>query len=77
MLRRTLALALSVLALSGVGCIMIVKVKAPPHKHRCHERVIEIDGEMYDVDLEEGTIEKAETDEVVHETKIIRTEVDN
>lgn len=76
MRRGTIILALAALALANTGCIMVFGVKSPPRFGRCCERVIEIDGESYNVDFRHGTAEKIDPDSDVREKTIIRTEVE-
>ena len=77
MRRGTIVLALAALALANVGCVMVLKVKAPHHRGRCCERVIEIEGEMYNVDFRDGTAEKVDPGTDIREETIIRTEVED
>ncbi len=61
MQRLVLFALLVLLAISNAGCIMVLGVKERPH----HGRVVEIDGDLYVVDLDSHRIRKIDVDPVI------------
>ena len=61
MRRLILFTLLVLLAISNAGCIMVLGIKELPH----HGRVVEIDGDLYVVDLDSSRIRKIDVDPVI------------
>ena len=61
-MRRLILFALlAPLAISNAGCIMVLGIKELPN----HGRVVEIDGDLYVVDLDSHRIRKIDVDPVI------------
>lgn len=72
MRRVAICLMLSVLALSHIGCILAVDVKGWPHDRQ----VIEIDGEIYLVDLKTDRVRKISRDSATEIESTTRLEIE-
>ncbi len=72
MRRVAICLMLSVLALSQMGCILAVDVKGWPHDRQ----VIEIDGEIYVVDIKTNGVRKISRDSATEIESTTRLEID-
>ncbi len=66
------------LALSTIGCIMVVGVDAPVTELSDHKKIVEIDDELYLVNLKTNRIRKIDKHDSVHtETTITTDESDD
>lgn len=60
-------LLLSALALGSSGCVIVAKGERCGHSHG-KKRIIEVDGELYMVDVNESSVRKLDDDEAVDVT---------
>jgi hypothetical protein len=65
------------LALSTTGCIMVLGVRAPVMDLPDNKKIVEIDDELYLLDLETNRIRKLDKETLVHSETIITTETPN
>ncbi len=72
-MRRVTVLALLAgLALSNLGCVIALEFKDRPYQ----KQIIEIDGELYIVDVKTHRVRKIETDWVTETETTTETEID-
>lgn len=64
------------LALSTTGCVMVLGVRGPVTDLPDNKKIVEIDDELYLVDLETNRIKKLDKDALVHSETIITTDDD-
>ena len=62
------------LALSTTGCIMVLGVRGPVTDLPDNKKVVEIDNELYLLDLDTNRIQKLDKKALVHSETIITTE---
>ena len=74
-MRRLMGLGfLAGLALSTTGCIMNVAVREPVTDLPGHKKIVEIDNELYLLDLKTNRIRKLDKQSLVHSETVITTE---
>ena len=62
------------LSLSTAGCIMVLGVDAPVAEGCGHKKIVEIDNELYLVDLKTNRIRKIDKQSSVHSETTVTTE---
>ena len=62
------------LSLSTTGCIMVFGVDAPVTEISGHKKIVEIDNELYLLDLKTNRIRKIDKKSLVHSETTITTE---
>ncbi len=72
MRRVTMLALLAGLALSNLGCVIALEFKDRPW----HKQVVEIDGELYIVDVKTHRVRKIETDWATETETTTETEID-
>ena len=65
------------LVLSASGCIMVLGVRAPVTDLPDNKKIVEIDDELYLLDLETNRIRKLDKETLVHSETVITTETPN
>ncbi len=76
-MRRLMGLGFLVgLVLSAIGCIMNVAVREPVMDVSGNKKIVEIDDELYLLDLKTNRIHKLDKQSMVHSETIITTDGD-
>ena len=65
------------LALSMTGCIMVIGVKTPVTDLPDNKKIVEIDDELYLLDLKKNRVRKIDKQNLVHSETTITTETPN
>ena len=65
------------LVLSASGCIMVLGVRAPVTDLPDNKKIVEIDDQLYLLDLETNRIRKLDKETLVHSETVITTETPN
>jgi len=77
-MRRFMGLGiLAGLALSTTGCIMVFGVDAPVTDVSGSKKIVEIDDELYLLDLKTNRVRKLDKEALIHSETIITTESSN
>ncbi len=72
MRRRLMVMVLAIAAGANAGCIMVLGFEGLP----AHKRVIEIEDELYIVDVETRTLKKLDLEAAVQDDKTIDVAID-
>ena len=77
-MRRLMGLGLLAgLALSTTGCVMVLGVRGPVTDLPDNKKIVEIDDELYLLDLETNRIRKLDKETLAHSETIITTDKQN
>ena len=77
-MRRLMGLGFLVgLALSTTGCVMVLGVRTPVTDLPDNKKIVEIDDELYLLDLETNRIRKLDKETLFHSETIITTDTPN
>ena len=77
-MRRLMGLGfLAGLALSTTGCVMVLGVRGPVTDLPDNKKIVEIDDELYLLDLETNRIRKLDKETLAHSETIITTDKQN
>lgn len=62
------------LSFTAAGCIMVLGVDTPVTDVSCHKKIVEIDNELYLLDLKTNRIHKVDKHGLVHSETTVTTE---